>query len=200
MTDSTASAGYAPGTHPDLPPPKRTTGVVGWAYQNLLSSPLNIALTVFGVYLLYLIVPPMVEWVFLKSIWTAESRVECWAKMSVPEEAACWAFIKGRLNLFIYGFYPVAAVRFRASLSEPMDAVYMLMAIGVGLAAGTQLTTVAYLASVIFVVITLGVWKSNFGAKPAVLSGWSIVPPEVLALAPETPAKPKAAKKHRDAT
>ena len=116
MTDSTTSARYAPGTHPDLPPPKRTTGVVGWMYQNLLSSRLNIALTLFGVYLLYLIVPPMVEWVFLKSIWTAESRVECWAKMSVPEEAACWAFIKGRLNLFIYGFYPVAE-RWRVNVS-----------------------------------------------------------------------------------
>ena len=116
MTDSTTSARYAPGTHPDLPPPKRTTGVVGWVYQNLLSSPLNIALTVFGVYLLYLIVPPMVEWAFLKSIWTADSRNECWAKMEVPEEAACWAFIKGRLNLFIYGFYPVAE-RWRVDFS-----------------------------------------------------------------------------------
>ena len=27
--------------------------------------------------------------------------------MEVPEGAACWAFIKGRVNLFIYGFYPV---------------------------------------------------------------------------------------------
>ena len=116
MSDSTTSARYAPGTHPDLPPPKRTTGVVGWMYQNLLSSRLNIALTLFGVYLLYLIVPPMVEWVFLKSIWTAESRNECWAKMEVPEEAACWAFIKGRLNLFIYGFYPVAE-RWRVDFS-----------------------------------------------------------------------------------
>ena len=116
MSDSTTSVRYAPGTHPDLPPPKRTTGVVGWMYQNLLSSRLNIALTLFGVYLLYLIVPPMVEWVFLKSIWTAESRNECWAKMEVPEEAACWAFIKGRLNLFIYGFYPVAE-RWRVDFS-----------------------------------------------------------------------------------
>ncbi len=68
----------------------------------------------------------------------------------------------------------VAAVRFRTSLEEPMDSVYMLMAIGIGLAAGTQLFLVAYLASLVFVVITLGVWKSNFGAQPEVLSGWRI--------------------------
>ena len=116
MTDSTTSARYAPGTHPDLPPPKRTVGVVGWVRKNLLSSPLNIALTVFGVYVLATIIPPLVEWALLKSIWTAESRTECWAKMEVPEEAACWAFIKGRLNLFIYGFYPVAE-RWRVDFS-----------------------------------------------------------------------------------
>ncbi|MDE0682020.1 MAG: DUF4956 domain-containing protein [Candidatus Poribacteria bacterium] len=68
----------------------------------------------------------------------------------------------------------VAAVRFRTSLEEPMDSVYMLMAIGIGLAAGTQLILVAYLASVVFVIITLAVWKSNFGAQPEVLSGWRI--------------------------
>ena len=61
MTDSTNPARYAPGTHPDLPPPRRTTGVVGWVHKNLLSSPLNIALTVLGVYVLYLVVPPMVD-------------------------------------------------------------------------------------------------------------------------------------------
>lgn len=57
----------------------------------------------------------------------------------------------------------------------------MFMAIGIGLAAGTQLTTVAYLASLVFVTISLGVWKSNFGARPAVISGWTIVYPEKAA-------------------
>ena len=116
MTGPTIPASYVPGTHPDLPPPRRTAGAIGWVYKNLLSSPLNIALTLVGVYFLASIIPPMVEWVILDAIWTAESRVECWAKMSVPEEAACWAFIKGRLNLFIYGFYPVAE-RWRVNVS-----------------------------------------------------------------------------------
>ena len=116
MTDSTTPSHYVPGTHPDLPPPRRTTGVVGWVYKNLFSSPLNIALTLVGIYILYLIVPPTLEWAFLKAIWTAENRNECWDKMEVPEEGACWAFIKGRLNLFIYGFYPVAE-RWRVDLS-----------------------------------------------------------------------------------
>ena len=116
MNEPTTAPRHAPGTHPDLPPPRRTTGVAGWMYKNLFSSPLNIALTVIGVFVLYSIFPPMLEWAFLKSIWTAESRAECWDKMEVPEDAACWAFIKGRLNIFIYGFYPEAE-RWRVNLS-----------------------------------------------------------------------------------
>ena len=79
----------------------------------------------------------------------------------------------------------VAAVRFRTSLDEPMDSVYMLMAIGIGLAAGTQLFLVAYLASLVFVIVTLGVWKSNFGAQPEVLSGWTIDDAGKWSTAPE---------------
>ena len=116
MTDARNPASYVPGTHPDLPPPRRATGAVGWVHENLLSSPLNIALTMFGVFFLYTIVPPLLDWALLKAVWTADSRNECWAKMDVPEEAACWAFIKGRLNLFVYGFYPVAE-RWRVTVS-----------------------------------------------------------------------------------
>ena len=116
MADSAPPARYAPGTHPDLPPPIRTTGVVAWAHQNLFSSPLNIVLTLAGLWLLYSIIPPLVEWAFVKSVWTAASRTECWDKMEVAEEAACWAFIKRRFLFFVYGFYPEAE-RWRVNLS-----------------------------------------------------------------------------------
>ena len=111
----TASS-YAPGTHPDLPPPVRTTGFIGWARQNLFSSPFNVVLTLLGVWVLYALIPPFVEWAFVKSVWVADTRNECWDKMEVPEGAACWAFIKAKVNLFIYGFYPLEE-RWRAHLS-----------------------------------------------------------------------------------
>ena len=82
--------------------------------------------------------------------------------------------VKGSLALAFSLAGIVAAVRFRTSLEEPMDSVYLLMAIGIGLAAGTQLILVAYLASLVFVIIILSVWKSNYGAQPEVLSGWRI--------------------------
>ena len=69
----------------------------------------------------------------------------------------------------------VAAVRFRTSLNEPMDATYMFIVIGIGLAAGIQYGSVAILASVAFNTVALGVWRMNWGAEPAVMSGFRLV-------------------------
>ena len=115
MPESAPPSRYAPGTHPDLPPPVRTTGPIAWAQQNLFSSPLNIFLTLAGIWLLYSTIPPLVEWAFIKSIWSAASRAECWDRMEVAEEAACWAFINRRFEFFVYGFYPEAE-RWRVNL------------------------------------------------------------------------------------
>ncbi len=71
----------------------------------------------------------------------------------------------------------VAAVRFRTSLSETMDATYMFIVIGIGLAAGIQYGSVAILASVAFNVVVLAVWRMNWGAEPAVVSGFRLVHP-----------------------
>ncbi len=103
--------------------------------------------------------------------------------------------VKGSLPLAFGLAGIVAAVRFRATIKEPMDAVYMLMVIGIGLASGTQLTVVAFLASLSFVGITLAVWKSNYGAQPTRLSGWSIVPPEAQTQASDTGGQRKAGKR-----
>ena len=97
----------------------------------------------------------------------------------VPISIALVVFlVKGSLALAFSLAGIVAAVRFRTTLDETIDAVYMFMAIGIGLAAGTQLTSVAYLASLCFVAVSLAVWKTNFGAQREVVSGWRILPAE----------------------
>ncbi len=102
---------YAPGEHPDLPPPPGTTGAVHWLRENLLSSPTNIVMTIISVWFLYKILPPMVDWFFLEASFTGADRNECYA--NAP--GACWAFISDRATLFTYGFYP-AAERWRVNL------------------------------------------------------------------------------------
>ena len=97
---------YPVGSHPDLPPPVSTTGLLAWIKINLFSSPLNTALTILSLWLLWTIVPPFINWVFLESIWDAADRKDCWAQMPNPREGACWAFIIGSFEFFVYGWYP----------------------------------------------------------------------------------------------
>jgi hypothetical protein len=79
--------------------------------------------------------------------------------------------VKGSLALAFSLAGIVAAVRFRTTLDEPMDAVYMFIVIGTGLAAGVQLLFVAFVASVVFNAVALTVWRMNFGAQPVVING-----------------------------
>lgn len=76
------------------------SGVVGWVFKNLLSSPFNIFLTFGSVYLLYLFIPPSLNWLIFNSYWQGSSSADC------DFDAACWVFIKARFNTIIYGFYP----------------------------------------------------------------------------------------------
>ena len=119
MTDTTAitptTAGgqtYAPGTHPDLPSPVRTEGPIFWVQKNLLSSPINILLTLLGVVFILVTVPAFLNWALFDAAFTGESRKDCEA----VADGACWAFIQERFHLFVYGFYPVDE-RWRVNLS-----------------------------------------------------------------------------------
>jgi hypothetical protein len=58
----------------------------------------------------------------------------------------------------------VAAVRFRNTLKDPKDAVYIFLALGIGLAAGVQAVDVALVMSLVFNVVVLVLWKWNLGA------------------------------------
>jgi polyphosphate kinase len=57
----------------------------------------------------------------------------------------------------------VAAVRFRNTLQDTKDAVYIFMSIGVGLAAGVQALTVAFLVTAVFNIVVLVLWRFDVG-------------------------------------
>jgi hypothetical protein len=95
----------------------------------------------------------------------------------VPMAIALVVFlVKGSLPLAFSLAGIVAAVRFRSSLSEPIDAIYVLVAIGVGLAAGVQLLPVAAIGSWGFVAAVLLVQHLSLGADPPRLVGWQLLP------------------------
>lgn len=57
----------------------------------------------------------------------------------------------------------VAAVRFRTTLEDTKDAVYIFLAIGVGLACGVGAVGIALVLSILFNAINLGLWRTGFG-------------------------------------
>lgn len=90
--------------HPDLPPPITNVGVIGWLKNNLFPTPLNSVMTLVALYLLYLYIPPLLEWAFLKADWIGDSRDAC------TSGGACWVFVSVRLKQFMVGLYPDAEV------------------------------------------------------------------------------------------
>ncbi len=57
----------------------------------------------------------------------------------------------------------VAGVRFRNTLKEARDAVFIFLAILVGLAAGVQALTVGFIVSIVFNFVVLLIWRYDFG-------------------------------------
>ena len=97
---------------PSLPPPVTRTGPVGWLHENLFSSIGNTILTVLGVLILALILPPVIQWLFIDAVWTGDSREAC----IVPGAGACWAFVEAKFGQFMYGRYPLEE-RWRVDLT-----------------------------------------------------------------------------------
>ena len=102
---------YVAGTqYPSEPPPSNSTGAVGWMRENLFSSWSNALLTVLAIAFVLWIVPGLVDWALLKSVWNANSLTECREKILAAHgegaHGACWAVIRERYNQLLYGFYP----------------------------------------------------------------------------------------------
>lgn len=70
----------------------------------------------------------------------------------------------------------VAAVRFRTTLSDARETVFIFLAIAVGFAAGVQMLTVAAILSILFNFTLLFIWRYDFGRNvldPSPTAQWS---------------------------
>ncbi|MBY6347173.1 amino acid ABC transporter permease [Providencia rettgeri] len=82
-------------------PPPLQRGTLGWLRQNLFSSPLNAILTALSAWLLLMTVPAMIDWLFIKANFDAQTAQDCRASAG-----ACWAFIREKHRLILFGIYP----------------------------------------------------------------------------------------------
>jgi general L-amino acid transport system permease protein len=147
-----------PGLRPSLPPPTMETGAVGWVRHNLFSSWTNALLTVFAIYVLYLIIPPFLSWAVINATWTVPP-LAAGAADHPPQfgdcranAGACWIFVEARLPQFIYGFYP-APERWR------VDVVFVMLAVSIFGLLSERLKQKKYLAIFFFVIFpVLAFW------------------------------------------
>ena len=72
MTPGLVNA-YEPGEHPDWPAPSSVKGPMHWIKTNLFGSVTNTLLTLLTIYLLYKIIPAMVDWMFIDAAYTGPS-------------------------------------------------------------------------------------------------------------------------------
>jgi len=80
--------------------PSNTKGIIHWLQENLFSTPSNIALTLLGAYIIFMIVPPFFQWAYIDADFAGDSRAQC------TGDGACWTFVKVKMDMFMYGFYP----------------------------------------------------------------------------------------------
>ncbi|MBC8494125.1 MAG: amino acid ABC transporter permease [Candidatus Thioglobus sp.] len=102
-------------------PPTSEVGMIHWLRENLFSSITNGFLTLTALYLIYLSVPPLADWMFFDATFAEVSNDQC------GREGACWSYVFEKINLFTYGFYPTEEY-WRPQLVLALAIVFVLIA------------------------------------------------------------------------
>ena len=112
------------------PAPAGERGLPAWLRKNLFATRADIVLTVIGLILVALIVPPLIRWAFIDAAWDGLGRGVC-ATVSQggvqPEgwSGACWAFLRAKFEIFMFGRYPIDE-RWRVMLVAAMFVVLLV--------------------------------------------------------------------------
>lgn len=157
---------------PELPAPASETGVVGWMRKNLFSSVFNTILTLFGVYLAYALIAPLIQFSFVDAVWSGTDRTACLAPPdSNVHMGACWAYVEAYLPQFIYGRYPVEE-RYRVDIVFALFAV-LLVPLAIPSAPFKRLNAILFLGVfpiVALILLTGGNFNIGFWFKAIVVA------------------------------
>lgn len=69
--------------------------------SNLFNSVSNSAISLFALYILYLIIPPILNWAIFDAVWSAQNMRGCHSAGT----GACWAFIGEKWRFILFGRY-----------------------------------------------------------------------------------------------
>ena len=97
-------------------PPISQIGAILWLKTNLFSTWINTALTAASIYLLYIMIPPLLDWMFFNASFSFGTvnlfgfNIKFSEAMATNQncgrEGACWPYIYEKLYMYTYGFYP----------------------------------------------------------------------------------------------
>ncbi|MDI4663280.1 amino acid ABC transporter permease [Xanthobacter autotrophicus] len=107
------------------PAPVSTRGPVLWVRQHLVGSVPQVLLTLFGIWLVYVTVPPLIKFFLIDAVWTGTSREACLPEKVGRPVGACWPFIWAKMDQLLYGFYP-ASERWRVNVVYALGAILLL--------------------------------------------------------------------------
>ena len=81
--------------------PSGSKGALFWLKENLFPDVKNSLFTLVGLYLIYITVPPLLNWLIFDATWSGTQD-------EIVKEGARWIFIVEKFDQFMYGFYPEA--------------------------------------------------------------------------------------------
>ncbi len=74
---------------------------MSWLRQRLFATPIDAAITLVCLYILWRLSVPLAHWLLLDATWNGTSRDDC------KGTGACWVFVRMRFGQFMYGQYPL---------------------------------------------------------------------------------------------
>ncbi|WP_248588581.1 amino acid ABC transporter permease [Dickeya zeae] len=80
--------------------PTPISNAIVWTRRNLFSNVTNSVLTLVCLWLLWTLIPPLLNWAIFKANWVGSTRADC------TSDGACWVFVHARFEQFMYGLYP----------------------------------------------------------------------------------------------
>ena len=140
------------------PAPLGTKGPINWIKENLFPSVLSSILTILSFYLLYITIPPLLDWMIFDATWSG-------TKDEITKEGARWIFIIEKFNQFIYGFYP-EELYWRPNLALFIFVVYVI--------AFKKIDSIKVKAFIIisFPIITFTLVSGGFGLEHVETEKW----------------------------
>jgi len=143
-----------------------------------LEPPLELAITTFLIMLGTLALMLPVSWVYMTAQRTRtynQSVVQTLIILPIVV-AGVILIVRNSLALAFSLAGVVSAVRFRTTLKDSRDVVFIFLAIAVGFAAGVQTLTVGVMVSVVFNFLLILIWRYDFGRnvlEPTASSQWT---------------------------